>query len=400
MHPNIGIERLLLRRGRRRILNRIKEYRGTVILPERTGPIADVLYSAAGNSADEHWYNRKAIIALLVRGRVPTASQTTLDAAGGRRRDRHPRRQHDRARGGRQRSRSASTARTRRLATIASIVNARPAVTRTRTSSSPSRSRRRTPRARRSIGGNVLVRASGSSSRTTRPRASTRRWSSQAATIGLLEAALAYSRDKTAPLAADDGRPHLAPAIRSRRRSSTMNEPSGHPLHDRRLACRRSRRRQWEAPGPRAAGRGVRVLREHHRPLARPGHRGQHVPRRRAVLDRRAVRVRRLPESDRLGRERADGRSHGSREVRDHRALGIRPMSPTSTRRRPTARRERPPGRASDRRSSRSRPSRLTRRTSSTRSTGRRRRRGRARVGRSSSSSATTRSTRAFFRFK
>ena len=33
-----------------------------MILPERTGPIADVLYSAAGNSADEQWY-RKGIIA-------------------------------------------------------------------------------------------------------------------------------------------------------------------------------------------------------------------------------------------------------------------------------------------------------------------------------------------------
>jgi hypothetical protein len=33
-----------------------------VILPERTGPIADVLYSAAGNSADDGWY-RKGIIA-------------------------------------------------------------------------------------------------------------------------------------------------------------------------------------------------------------------------------------------------------------------------------------------------------------------------------------------------
>ena len=32
------------------------------ILPERTGPIADVLYSAAGNSADDGWY-RKGIIA-------------------------------------------------------------------------------------------------------------------------------------------------------------------------------------------------------------------------------------------------------------------------------------------------------------------------------------------------
>ena len=32
-----------------------------MILPERTGPIADVLYSAAGNSADDQWY-RKGVI--------------------------------------------------------------------------------------------------------------------------------------------------------------------------------------------------------------------------------------------------------------------------------------------------------------------------------------------------
>jgi hypothetical protein len=39
------------------ILEKIKEYRGTVVLPGRTGPVPDVLYSAAGNSADELWYN-------------------------------------------------------------------------------------------------------------------------------------------------------------------------------------------------------------------------------------------------------------------------------------------------------------------------------------------------------
>src|SRR4029079_15793618 len=44
-----------------KILRRIKDYRGTAILPERTGPIADVLYSAAGNSADDHWYRRGII---------------------------------------------------------------------------------------------------------------------------------------------------------------------------------------------------------------------------------------------------------------------------------------------------------------------------------------------------
>jgi hypothetical protein len=59
-HANIGVEKYFFEAGDQ-ILNRIKEHRNTAILPERTGPIADVLYSAAGNSADEHWYNRNVI---------------------------------------------------------------------------------------------------------------------------------------------------------------------------------------------------------------------------------------------------------------------------------------------------------------------------------------------------
>jgi hypothetical protein len=39
------------------ILSRIKEYRGTVVWPGRTGPVIDVLYSAAGNSGDEFFYD-------------------------------------------------------------------------------------------------------------------------------------------------------------------------------------------------------------------------------------------------------------------------------------------------------------------------------------------------------
>ena len=58
--PNIGIEQYFFAAGEK-ILRRIKDSRGTVILPERTGPIADVLYSAAGNAADDQWY-RKGII--------------------------------------------------------------------------------------------------------------------------------------------------------------------------------------------------------------------------------------------------------------------------------------------------------------------------------------------------
>jgi len=60
VHANIGVEKYFFEAGDQ-ILNRIKEQRNTAILPERTGPIADVLYSAGGNSADEHWYNRGVI---------------------------------------------------------------------------------------------------------------------------------------------------------------------------------------------------------------------------------------------------------------------------------------------------------------------------------------------------
>ena len=39
-----------------RILTEIKRYRGLSVTPARTGPISDVLYSAAGNSGDMLWY--------------------------------------------------------------------------------------------------------------------------------------------------------------------------------------------------------------------------------------------------------------------------------------------------------------------------------------------------------
>ena len=58
--PNIGVERYFFEVADT-ILSRIKESRNTVVLPNRTGPIADVLYSAAGNSADDQYY-RKGII--------------------------------------------------------------------------------------------------------------------------------------------------------------------------------------------------------------------------------------------------------------------------------------------------------------------------------------------------
>ena len=43
------------------VLERIYSYRGTAILPAQTGPVTDVLYSAAGNSADEAYYNHGII---------------------------------------------------------------------------------------------------------------------------------------------------------------------------------------------------------------------------------------------------------------------------------------------------------------------------------------------------
>ena len=41
------------------ILSRIKQFRGSVVWPGRTGPVVDVLYSAAGNSGDEHFYDEQ-----------------------------------------------------------------------------------------------------------------------------------------------------------------------------------------------------------------------------------------------------------------------------------------------------------------------------------------------------
>jgi hypothetical protein len=60
-HPNIGVEGYFFAAADT-VLGRIKELRQSVVAPQRTGPIADVLYSAAGNSADDQWY-RKGIIA-------------------------------------------------------------------------------------------------------------------------------------------------------------------------------------------------------------------------------------------------------------------------------------------------------------------------------------------------
>ncbi len=80
VHANIGVEKYFFAAGDR-ILNRIKEVRNTAILPERTGPIADVLYSAGGNSADEHWYERDVIAYSFETG-ADRYTDTVLNVAG------------------------------------------------------------------------------------------------------------------------------------------------------------------------------------------------------------------------------------------------------------------------------------------------------------------------------
>lgn len=58
--PAFGVEQYFLEASEQ-ILTRIEEHRDTVIVPGRTGPVSDVLYSAAGNSADDAWYERGII---------------------------------------------------------------------------------------------------------------------------------------------------------------------------------------------------------------------------------------------------------------------------------------------------------------------------------------------------
>jgi Zinc carboxypeptidase/Chitobiase/beta-hexosaminidase C-terminal domain len=82
VHANIGVEKYFFAAGDQ-ILNRIKEHRNTAILPERTGPIADVLYSAGGNSADEHWYERDVIAYSFETGADLFYTLTQEDAPAG-----------------------------------------------------------------------------------------------------------------------------------------------------------------------------------------------------------------------------------------------------------------------------------------------------------------------------
>ncbi|WP_432925088.1 M14 family metallopeptidase [Microbispora sp. CA-135349] len=58
--PDLGTEQYFWNASNH-ILSAVQGRRGTAIWPGRTGPVIDVLYSAAGNSADEFWYNKGII---------------------------------------------------------------------------------------------------------------------------------------------------------------------------------------------------------------------------------------------------------------------------------------------------------------------------------------------------
>jgi Zinc carboxypeptidase/Chitobiase/beta-hexosaminidase C-terminal domain len=59
-YPSYGTLNFFDQTGKE-VLDRIKSHRGTAILPQQTGPVIDVLYSAAGNSADEAYYSNGII---------------------------------------------------------------------------------------------------------------------------------------------------------------------------------------------------------------------------------------------------------------------------------------------------------------------------------------------------
>ena len=77
--PNIGIEKYFFQVSDD-VLSHIKSSRNTAILPQRTGPIADVLYSAAGNSADDMYY-RKGIIGYSFEAGAQRMSRSTRPRA-------------------------------------------------------------------------------------------------------------------------------------------------------------------------------------------------------------------------------------------------------------------------------------------------------------------------------
>ena len=245
VHPNIGIEGYFFDAGDT-ILNRIKEYRGTVILPERTGPIADVLYSAAGNSADEHWYNRGVIAYSFETGAdrfQTTLSQPTLVGATGIRVN------STTGLAAGVNIRVGFDGPTQELATIASIVTPNPANPNPNVLlTAPLANAHAAGEA--VIGGNVTSQVGFQPSYANEGKHEAMEFSS--GNYGLLEAALEYSRDNEDPIAEMTG-PRVSALGPLETTFEWVNEPSViHYTMDGSTPTLSSP--TWEAQAPRAPG--------------------------------------------------------------------------------------------------------------------------------------------------
>ena len=221
VHANIGVEKYFFAAGDQ-ILNRIKEVRNTAILPERTGPIADVLYSAAGNSADEHWYNRDVIAYSFETGADRFVDTTLAASAAGA--TGHPGQRTGTAFDTGDTSRSTPGTPNEEVPHRRLAREPEPGQPGAERRSSPSRSRSRTPagavRGRRRLPVGRRLPAA-----TTRPRASSRRSSSRPATT-----ACSSRRSRTR-------------ATRSRRRSRMTGTPTSRDADRRRRSGSSTSRR-------------------------------------------------------------------------------------------------------------------------------------------------------------
>jgi hypothetical protein len=77
--PNVGVEAFHFGAAEY-ILGRVKEFRGTAVLPERVGALTDVRASEAGNSVDDQWY-RKGVLAYAMAGGADRFQSTTEGTA-------------------------------------------------------------------------------------------------------------------------------------------------------------------------------------------------------------------------------------------------------------------------------------------------------------------------------
>ncbi len=231
VHANIGVEKYFFAAGDR-ILNRIKEHRNTAILPERTGPIADVLYSAGGNSADEHWYERDVIAYSFETGadRFVDTSLQVASAAGAtsiRAANRTGFEQGDRIKV------DAGTA-NEEIRTVASVVNPNPGGSLPNIHLTAALSQAH-PAGAVLSGGTLQSGVGFQPPYDTEGKHEALEFA--AGNFGLLESALEYARDNTPPAGEDAGSGVVAHAGRHDLR--VRQRAVGHPLHDGRVEADR-----------------------------------------------------------------------------------------------------------------------------------------------------------------